>query len=485
MESLATLSRGEKEMVVLALAEKARRRFLDYCCYMDPAFEAPRHVCLVADKLEAVERGEIRRIMFFEPPRHGKTTEISKKFPAWFLGRRPDENVILSSYAYSLVKTYSRDVRDTIESRLYRTIFDITTKDDSRMVNDFDIAEHRGGLLAQGVGGAITGYGANLFIIDDPFKDREEADSSIIREKVWEWYRNVVLTRLEPGARLVLIMTRWHRDDLAGRILNEEKDWDVVNLPAVATGKPDPYTGLPDLLGRAECEALWPERFNAEELAVTKTKVGSRVWEALYQGNPTDPETQKFKREWFRWYDELPHEAFALPRGAGVDTATSLKSSNDNTALVEVCRDEKGFLYVDDVFCEKVTVSGFAEYLVNQHAAKQYAKVKLEKNNAGEAFKQRIDEVSRERKIAVPVECEQTTTDKMVRAMEFQPFVENGTLRFKRGHKRVAELVEHLINFDGRGGDVDDDVDALGFAIKAILNTNEGGMFALGDVMPK
>jgi predicted phage terminase large subunit-like protein len=291
-----------------------------------------------------------------------------------------------------------------------------------------------------------------------------------MRDKVWEWYRHVVLTRLEPGARIILIMTRWHRDDLAGRILAEDSDWDVLNLPAIDE----------------DGNALWPERYSAKELEYVKVKVGSRVWASLYQGTPLDVESKKFRREWIQWYDNLPKEDFTLPRGAGVDTATSLKSASDNTALVDVCRDKNGFLYIDDVFCEKVTVSGFANHLVNQHAAKRYSMVKLEKNNAGEAFKQRIDEVSRERGVAVPVECEQTTTDKMVRAMEFQPLVENGTIRFRRGSKKVAELVEHLVNFDGKGGDTDDDVDALGFAIKAVLGSNNGAVYTLDyDVRPR
>ncbi len=488
MELLQELSRDEKEMVVLALAEKARRRFLDYCSYMDPSFEAPPHIRLMAEDLEAVECGDIRRIMFFEPPRHGKSSQISKKFPAWFLGRHPDENVIMSSYGYTLTKTFSRDVRNTIESRLYRTIFDITTKDDSRMVNDFDIEGHRGGLLAQGVGGAITGYGAHLFIIDDPFKNHEEADSSLIREKVWQWYKHVVLTRLEPGARLVLIMTRWHRDDLAGRILNEEKDWKIVNLPAIATGKPDPYTGLPDVLGRAEGEALWPKRYGAVELAELKGKVGTRVWEAMYQGNPKDEESQKFRRVWFQWYDHLPVDT--MRRGGGIDTATSKQDVACNSSLVDVVLCEDNHLYVDDVFLEKVTVSGFSHHIINQHVAKKYLRIHLESNNAGEAFHQRIVEVAQEESvkrgqlIAVPVEAIATSNDKMVRAMEFQALVENGTLRFNRGNPRVAALVEHLINFDGLGGDIQDDVDALGFAIKAVLKESEGGAVALGDVRP-
>lgn len=475
MESPTGLSRKDKETLAGVYAEKARRHYLDYCHYTDRNYQSPPHIRYLISKLEALERGDNKRLMIFMPPRNGKSETVSRKFPAWYLGRNPDHNVILSSYAYSLARGFSKDNRDMIESRIYKTIFPVSTKDDSRAVNDWDIADHRGGMLTAGVGGSITGYGANLFIIDDPFKDHKEAESQLIRDNVWQWYRSVVLTRLEPNAKLILIMTRWHRDDLAGRILAEDKDWEIVNFPALA--EPN------DILQRKEGLALWPERFPLPVLLDTKNKVGSRVWNALYQQHPMDSESQKFKREWFQWYDNLPVNI--ARRGSGVDTATSLKSSNDNTAKVDVFRGEDKFLYVDDCFCEKITVSGFAKHLINQHKAKKYNKVKIEKNNAGEAFKQRIDEVSREEGVSIPVECEQTSTDKMVRAMEFQPLVENGTLRFKRGNKKVTELVEHLINFDGLGGDVDDDVDALGFAIKAVLGGEEAYAGTLDyDVSP-
>jgi predicted phage terminase large subunit-like protein len=482
MESLldlpVSLSRKDKETIVGVLAEKSRRHFVDFCRYSNKDYQDPPHICHLIEKLEEVERGDLRRLMVFEPPRHGKSETISKKFPAWYLGKHPDNNVIMSSYGFTLVRSFSKDVRDLIESRRYKIVFDISTADDSRQVKDWDIAGHTGGLLAQGVGGSITGYGAHLFIIDDPFKDQKEAESQLNRDKVWDWFRSVVLTRLEPNAAIIIVMTRWHQDDLAGRILAEEKltgikEWEVINFPALATAD--------DILGRKEGEALWPERYSTDVLLTKKRAVGSRVWSALYQGMPQDPESQKFKREWFEMYDNLPAEISA--RGAGADTATSLKSSNDNTSLVDVCRDGKGFLYVEDCFCEKITVSGFAKHLSNQHQIKKYNKVKLEKNNAGEAFKQRIDEVAREESIktgmpvAIPVECEQTSTDKMVRAMEFQPLVENGTLRFKRGHAKIAELIEHLINFDGNGGDIDDDVDALGFAIKAVLMHDQAEVY--------
>lgn len=479
MESLLDLpkelSRKDKEAIVSVLAEKARRHFVDFCRYTNKDYQDPPHIKHLISALERVDRGDLKRLIISMPPRNGKSETVSRKFPAWYLGRHPDNNVIMASYAFTLVRGFSKDVRDIIESRRYKIVFDISTADDSRQVKDWDIAGHTGGLLAQGVGGSITGYGAHLFIIDDPFKDQKEAESQLNRENVWDWYRSVVLTRLEPNAAIIIVQTRWHQDDLVGRILKGEdaKDWEVINFPALATAD--------DILGRKEGEALWPERYSVDTLLKTKREVGSRIWSALYQGSPLDPESQKFKREWFQYYDNLPKDI--LRRGGGEDTATSLQASNDNTSLVDVCLDKEGFLYVDDCFCEKITVSGFAKHSVNQHQLKKYSKIKLEKNNAGEAFKQRIEEVAREESIktgmpvSIPIECEQTTTDKMVRAMEFQSLVENGTLRFNRHNKKVMELVEHLINFDGKGSDIDDDIDALGFAIKAVLNSGESAVY--------
>jgi predicted phage terminase large subunit-like protein len=455
------------------MAEKARRSFKDYCCYVDPVYEVPRHLELLIHELEEVERGEVRRLMVFEPPRHGKTETVSKKFPGWFIGRRPDQNVILSSYSYSLVKDYSRNVRDTIESPLYKIAFNITTAQDARAICDWDVADHRGGLLAQSVGGAITGYGAHLFIIDDPFKNMQEAESANNRALVWDWYRSVALTRLEPDSRIVLVMTRWNRDDLAGRIMDNEKDWKIINLPAIAEGN--------DQMGRLPGEALWPERFPVEALAEKKLKVGTRVWAALFQGQPMDPESQRFKREWFQWYDNAPVDI--LKRGAGIDTATSMKSVNDNTSLVDVIRGMDKKIYVDDVFLEKITVSGFGRYLVNQQKCNHYSSIKLEKNNAGEAFRQRIVELGMEHSVTFPIDCQATSTDKMVRAMEFQPLIENGTMVFKRGNPRVAALVEHLINFDGTGSDIDDDVDALGFAVKSVWDASFSSFDAMSMAM--
>ena len=440
-----------------AFAEKCRRSLINFTCFTLPIYESAPHLEMIADVLESVERGEIKKLMIFAPPRNGKSEITSIRFPAWYLGRNPERRIILTSYAATLSCTFSRQVRDLIEEAKYQLLFDIKTSEESRAVNEWNLHKHRGGMIAAGVGGAITGYGADIFIIDDPVKNREEAESKVYREKTWEWYRAVVRTRLEPGAAIILMMTRWHKEDLAGKILSDQgKGWEVINLPAIA--KED------DVLGRPIGEALWPKRFDKEALADLKVESGSRNWAALYEGEPQDPKSQIIQRDWIQYYDDLPKEIY---RGAGIDTATSKKTSADNMSLVDVCRGRhNGYLYVDDVFCEHVSVKAFAEYSVSQHKAKHYIAMKIEENNAGEAIKQRILEESLKLQANIPITGFTSDTDKVVRVMGFQALIENGTIKFRRGHKKVEELINHLVDFPQ--GVIDDDVDALGFAIKAI-----------------
>lgn len=458
------------------LAEKARRHLLDYCLFVDPVYKTARHLEFIADKLEAIERGEIKKLMLFVPPRHGKTELASKHFSAWALGKNPNRRIIHASYSAELSTTVSRDVRNKIEDARYQLIFQISTCDDSRDVSNWDIKDRRGGMMASGVGGAMTGYGANVLIIDDPVKNQQEAESETYQDRIYEWYKGVARTRLEPDGVIVLIMARWHQKDLAGRILENEDDWEIINLPALARED--------DAIGRKPGKALWPERYDESALLKIRHDIGSRHWAALFDGTPQDPETSIIKRHWIQWYKSVPieHERFG-----GIDTATSLKTSADNMAMVDVCKDWEGYLYVDDAFLEKISVYSFAKHVSAQHSAKKYSLIKLESNNAGDAVKQRIDEVGRADDSYPPVTAEATSTDKVIRVNGFAHLIENGTLRFKLGNKRVMDLVEHLIAFDGKGGNIDDDVDALGFAIKAatggadvLSSTKDFDVFAKG-----
>jgi len=429
----------------------SQENLLDFCFFTNPIYEDAIHLHIIADALQKIEKGEIKKLMIFVPPRHGKSEITSIRFPAWYLGRNPNNRIIHTSYSATLSNMFSRHVRNLINDERYKWIFNINLASDSRAVDAWDLDKHTGGMISTGVGGSITGYGANLLIIDDPIKNMEEALSETYREKMYDWYRSVALTRLEPNARQIVIMARWHPKDLAGRILEEQKDWHIINLKAIEDNK-----------------ALWPERFPLSTLIDIKESVGSKVWGGLYQGEPKDIESQIIKREWFtdNYYDTLPP---ACIRGGGIDTAMSKKTTADHMSLVDACRDRKGFIYVDDVFLEKgISGQGFGEYLVNRHKIYKYTKVKIEENNAGLAVKEIIERVGREAKAPVPIISHFTSTDKTVRLHEVAPLIENGTIKWNRGNKKVAALIEHLIEFDPHGGGIDDDVDALGFAIEAV-----------------
>jgi len=309
--------------------ELARRKLAWFCERMDPVYERARHSDVLIEHLEAVERGDIRRLAVFEPPRHSKSYHVSERFPAWFLGRNPTRRVILASYGADLAEGSSRKVRNLMCDERW-PFTGVGVADDSAAVNKW--ATTRGGeVIAAGVGGAMTGFGADVLLIDDPVKGRAEADSETYRASTWSWYVEVARTRLMPGGRIVLCQTRWHEDDLAGRLLNSPgaADWTVLNLPALATEH--------DILGRAPGEPLWPAWYDAAALAEIKRELtnaqGSRGWQALYQQSPTADEGGMFKRAWFtrRWKpDDLPTLRYTV---LVVDSAFKTGVHNDPSSL--------------------------------------------------------------------------------------------------------------------------------------------------------
>ena len=233
--------------------------------------------------------------MVFMPPRHGKSEVVSKKFPAWFLGRNPDKEIIISSYAADLAYDFSRIARNTFREWGPK-LWGLNLADDSGAVGRWGIQGRRGGLVAAGVGGPITGRGAHVAIIDDPFKNYEESASETVREKVLNWYKSTLRTRLAPGGAIVLVMTRWHEKDLAGELetaMTEEdgEQWEIIELPAIAKEN--------DILGRQPGEPLWPARYPLTELRATKSPGQLPVVSTL----PAEParRRQQVQAAWFRY----------------------------------------------------------------------------------------------------------------------------------------------------------------------------------------
>lgn len=238
-----------------------------------------RHLDLLNQKLVKVAQGTCKRLMVFMPPRHGKSEEISRYFPAWYLGTHPNNRIILASYEATFAATWGRKAREVLER--FEAEFGVRIHRESHAANRWDIEGHEGGMVTAGVGGAITGKGAHVLIIDDPVKNAEEAASQLIRDRNWDWWRSTAYTRLEPDGAVILVQTRWHEDDLAGRILERSEaadEWEIIRLPAIAEAD--------DQLGRAAGEALWPDRFSLAQLEAIKLELGPFWWAALYQQRP-------------------------------------------------------------------------------------------------------------------------------------------------------------------------------------------------------
>ena len=287
--------------------ELARRSLDDFARLMLRLEPAPHHRYVNA-RLEAVAGGAIKRLMLFEPPGHAKSTYASWLLPAWQFGHRPRHSVVFATHTGDFATRWGRRVRNLFTAPDWP--FDATLAADSKAAHQWETAAG-GEYFAVGVGGAVTGRRADLAIVDDPLKGREEADSALARDRLWEWYRADLHSRLKPGAAIVLIQTRWHELDLAGRILPDDyagesgtiegadgETWEVVALPALAEAG--------DPLGRGPGEALWPAAFPAATLAAERTVQGERNWAALYQQRPSPAEGGFMRRDWLRWYDTPP-----------------------------------------------------------------------------------------------------------------------------------------------------------------------------------
>ncbi len=412
--------------------ERARRNLGAFTSLTNPDYQAARHQILLDAHLEAVERGEIDRLMVFMPPRHGKSEKTSKRFPSWYLGRNPKRQVIAASYNSDLATDFGRDVRNIMASNEFAETFPgVSLRQDSRAADRMNTNEG-GAYFAVGVGTATTGRGAHLGLIDDPFKDRQDADSETQRNRVWDWYRSTFYTRLMPGGAIVLVQTRWHEDDLAGRLLEQQGDqWTVLDLPAIS----------------AAGEALWPEWYDVAALARIKASIGQREWSALYQQQPQPDEGTFFQRGWFNEWDILPSlriygsSDYAVTDGGGDWTVHRVwgVDSKDNLYRLAGWR---GQTPADQWIDAKLD-------LIEKHKPHAWF------GEAGviqKAVEPMLTKRMRERKVRCRMEWVSSIHDKATRARGFQARASMGNVFFEPG----ADLSEFLVFPAGKH---DDEVD--------------------------
>jgi len=379
------------------LRKQARRNFLSYCQYVDERYETPRHIRLLASKLQQVAlfvasggKQGIGRLMILVPPQHGKSQLASRNFPAWFLGLLPDSHIILTSYGESLATRHSRFIRDQIVDERYQAIFGqksdkmvpVELSSDSRSTENWDLARpYRGGVKAAGVGGGITDLPAHLFIVDDPFKNREEAESESRRELVDDWFKSSARTRLRPNAAVVIFHTRWHPDDLAGRLMQRmvsdplASQWEIVCLPGLAIDtypasvevqrrkmRDGIFLPLSDPLGRMPDEALCPEWYDRDWLISTKSDLGLYDFEALYQQQPYSLQGNMFDRDWFTIVDQGPGNAVWARIRAWDKAATP--GGGARSASVKMSWGLDDFLYIEHSTANQFSSAERDEFMI-------------------------------------------------------------------------------------------------------------------------
>ena len=296
----------------LFIDERDRRRLLAFTRRLFPAYEDAPHIATLSRALEAAATTPGARLIVTMPPRHSKSLNVSEHLPAWYLGRRPDARIIAAAHTAQLAYTFSRRVRNKLADPRW-PFPTVRTAGDKAAVQAWDIDGHRGGYVAVGVGGSPTGHGADLVLIDDPIRSAADADSATIRESLWEWYTGTLRTRLEPGGSMILTATRWHSDDLTGRLLAAQdaggEAWTHLHMPAISD----------------DGDALWPDRWPVDALERIRAAIGTRAFEAQYQGRPSPAEGGAFKRHWWRYWHlpgaPLPPVTVRGPGGTPVQIA--------------------------------------------------------------------------------------------------------------------------------------------------------------------
>lgn len=393
----------DNDLVVLIACrhlQDARRAHLpnspaDLARLLDPGFRTTPTITLLSDLAVAALTRPDRREVITTPPRTGKSRLLAVWTVVWALARDPDAAVVLVSYSDELAQEHSREARRLVAE--HADVLRFALSPDKTAVGRWQVAGRAGGLLASGINSGVTGFGADLLLIDDPVKDAVEADSVAHRRRVAGEYRSTLATRVHPGGSVLLIMTRWNEADLAGELLASEPDvWGYTNVPAVAE------VGVPDALGRAPGAAMVSALgYTDEHFAAMRRTVGERVWHALYQGVPSAPEGGLIKRDWLDTW-RLP----AAPRGVvrtvvGVDPSDS--GSGDSCGLVAASRSGDGVVAVVADVSAPLTSDAWARAAVGLAVDVGASEIAVESFTAGATYVWVVREALRRIKAPHPI----------------------------------------------------------------------------------
>lgn len=456
-------------------AEKARRNLINFTTYTYSQYEINDHHRRYATALDKFSTGEIKNLMVFMPPQHGKSEMCSRRLPAKLLGDNPDLRIALASYNHSFASKFNRDVQRIIDSEEYKKIYPgtrLTAKGFKtegtwlRNSEEFEVVDHRGSFITVGVGGGLTGRPVDIGIIDDPYKDASDAWSPTVRQNVQDWYDTVFKTRLHNGSQQLITLTRWHQDDLAGTVLKREPEkWKVVIFPAIKLGLPteeDP---------REEGTALWESKHSLERLLAIK-KQNPHVFESLYQQNPKPAEGLLFP------IDSLNKFTLAEIKNRdsdGVVAAIDLadKGSDFYCMLIGEIINREVYI-IDCIFTqepvektEPLTISMLGKYGVQ--------KCRIESNGAGEVYCRSLKSKCREERVSVMLDPVFTTANKETRILLASGQVKEN-LYFRSDYtynSQYAKFMDNLTGYTLQGKNEHDDApDTATMLVDLILNNS-------------
>lgn len=457
---------------------EAPTSFACFLGYSNPKYELEWFHRVIAEHCQKLLEGEIKNLMVFVPPQHGKSEIISRNFPAWALGRNPDLKIASCSYAADLSEQFSRSVQRIIDSPEYSDIFPDTylstnqrAKNDPRTyiknVDFFEIVGHHGFYKAVGVGGPLTGTPVDIAIIDDPVKDAAEAYSLTYRQRVWDWYNTVLTTRLHNHSRQLFIMTRWHEDDLAGRILKAEADeWLVLSIPAICEIEND--GGLSE---RKIGDALWPSHHSVQKLIKQKMR-SPREFSALYQQHPVIEGGNIVKRDWFQKIpiSEFNALRFREPMHFYLDTAYGKKkpTGNDPSGILSACRiGTNVYIYhAQKVWKEMPDLLRFLPEYMSAHLSNEESKLHVEPKANGESVVQMLKAIStlNVKETPIPVDSKET------RFRVVSPRIECGRVFLVEGDWN-EDFLDEVCGFPAM--EHDEFVDILGYAINDLFDEDD------------
>lgn len=512
-----SLSRAEAAEYLLRL-KRAESNFLDFVRCIFPDYKLEPFQLELIDVLDRLEKGTlrnakgevVRKVLINMPPRHAKSTFATQLFPVYFQGRDPRRDVMSTSYNGDLAKTFGRSVKDTIAMPIVRQIFPhLDISDETRAVDFFKTTEG-GAYYSIGMGGTTTGRAANLLLVDDPLKSRQEADSPTLRNQNWSYYTAALTTRKQPDRAgnppiEVVVLTRWHPDDLAGRIMEtpdwKNGEWYHVNFPAIITKNTgvkvrrdtlpitDPRYAPKDIVmamdskdrwvSGAEEVALWPSRFPLEELRKRRA-LDPREFDALYMQSPYTIGGNMFKTSWWREFD-LPATPDDMARYQTViitaDTAFKANTTSDYSVLLTAGLTMDGDIHILDVLRKRLEFPDLKRAAVQTNAkwrGRGLRGMYIEDKASGQSL---IQELKKESGIAVlPYK---NPSDKVTRASAVTPLIEGGRVFLPKEAPWLDDFMTETQQFPSSSHD--DQVDALTMALDILSRVPATGAAMLND----